>query len=230
MILHCIIVDDEEGSHYVLRKYIDNVNNIVVDATFYNAIEARAYLKTHDVDVIFLDINMPDEDGFTMLDQLDGTNCVVIFTTAYSHFALKAFEYNAIDYLHKPIPFDRFKTALKKAQNWCDILAKKGKASHIQIRSDGRIISLKTTEIIYIESLGNYIKIHTPLKNHLALMTLNEIQEHLPEKFIQIYKSYIINIDFITGLTNTEVYLNKKHLPIGRTYKQHFFQSMKKKI
>lgn len=228
MKLSCIIVEDEEGSHYVLEKYMERLDYAEVTASFFNAMDAVAYLRTHKTDVILLDINMPEQDGFAFLDQLENKS-IVIFTTAYSQYAMRAFEYNAIDYLYKPIHFERFAAAMEKAKAWNNLLMQAQDAEQIQLRSDGRIVSLKTTDIIYIESLGNYIKVHTPLKNHMALMTLNELEQLLPvKKFARIHKSYIVNIDFITTISNTEACINEKSLPIGRTFKKLFLMKMER--
>lgn len=226
MKLSCIIVEDEEGSQYVLQKYMERLDYAEVSASFFNAIDALAYLRTNKTDVILLDINMPEQDGFALLDQLENKS-IVIFTTAYSQYAMKAFEYNAIDYLYKPIHFERFSAAMEKARIWNNLLTQTRDTEQIQIRSDGRIVSLETTHIVYIESLGNYIKIHTPLKNYMALMTLNELEQVLPiKKFARIHKSYVINMDFITAITATDVHINEKNLPIGRTFKKLFLMKM----
>lgn len=222
MKLSCIIVDDEPGSHIVLESYIEKFGTVALIGKFFNAIEAFQFIRQHKVDIILLDINMPEINGFGLLDMIEHKP-VVIFTTAYSDYALKGFEYGAIDYLHKPIRFERFVKAMEKAQKWCSIKQDEIVAEDMDLKVDGYTRSVKTADISYIESFRNYIKIHIDNKAVLVLMTMNEIEAKLSGKvFIRIHKSYLVNMSKVTKVINGKVFVNNSLLPIGKTYKKYF--------
>lgn len=222
MKLKCIIVDDEQGARQILENYLGKLNYTELCGTFDNAVEAFHYLKQNKVDLLLLDINMPEVDGFGLLDML-AHKPVVIFTTAYSDHALKGFEYNAVDYLHKPIRFERFVVAMEKALKWASIQDDEPQIDTITIKADGAVIKLQVTDIYYIESLGNYIKVHTPRKIYIVHMTMNEMERLLPQKiFIRVHKSYIVNTTRIGSSTDEYVMINDTTIPIGKTYKKYF--------
>ncbi len=228
MKLNCIIVDDEPGSHIVLETYLEKFGSATLLGKFFNAIDAFRFIKHNKVDIVLLDINMPEVDGFGLLDMIEHKPAV-IFTTAYSDYALKGFEYGAIDYLHKPIRFERFVKAMEKAQKWCGIgQEEKNIADEIQLKVDGFTRSIKTSDIMYVESFRNYIKVNTDDKALLVLMTMNEIETKLSGKiFIRIHKSYLVNMSRVTKVVNGKVFINNYFLPIGKTYKKYFEQFIK---
>jgi DNA-binding LytR/AlgR family response regulator len=227
MTLSCIIVDDEPGALQILENYIGKLSSLSLTGKFHNAIEAYYYLKQNKVDVLFLDINMPEIDGFGLLNMLTHKP-VVIFTTAYSEYALKGFEYSAIDYLHKPIRFERFVTAVEKAQKWCVVQQTTEFAEYIELKVDGQHKRINTTDIVYIEGLRNYIKLHTTNEMMIVLITMNEIENKLPGNvFVRIHKSYIINVSKIKITSNDQVEVNDTLLQVGKTYKKYFNEFMK---
>lgn len=227
MKLNAIIVDDEHGAQLVLENYIGKLNDVILTGKFNNAVEAFHFLKHNKVDVVLLDINMPEINGFALLDMLTHKP-TVIFTTAYSDYALKGFEYNAVDYLHKPIRFERFVVAMEKARKWCSITGAENEKTTIELKIDGHVSSMPTADICYIESLGNYIKIHTRNKPVVVLMTMNEIEKKLPGSvFVRIHKSYIVNAQALVKVVNEQVQILDAYLPIGKTYKKYFSEYLK---
>ncbi len=224
--LNCIIVDDEEGARLILEDYISKLNYLHLSGKFANALDAFHFLKTNNVDVILLDVNMPEVSGFGLLNMLSHRP-MVIFTTAYSDYALKGFDYNAIDYLHKPIRFERFVTAIEKALKWSQVTEERFDVSNITLKSDGVALQVNVSGILYIESLGNYIKVHTTGKNHIVHLTMNEIERMLPVKqFVRVHKSYIINADMAEE-SNEQLIINNTAIPVGKTYKKYFTEYMR---
>jgi DNA-binding LytR/AlgR family response regulator len=230
MKLNCVIVDDESGAQIVLENYCSKLDYAQVVGKFYNAVDALQFLNRNQVDVLYLDINMPEIDGFGLLNLLD-QKPAVIFTTAYSEYALTAFEYGAIDYLHKPVRFERFIKAMEKAQKWCSVQKTKAVANYIELRIDGRLETIETAHIVYVEGLGNYIKLHTTHnKEMLVLMTMAEIEDKLPaSSFVRTHKSYIVNTAMINKVSDGKIQLPHAVLPIGNTYKKYFELLMKTK-
>jgi DNA-binding LytR/AlgR family response regulator len=153
---------------------------------------------------------------------------MVIITTAYTDYAMKGFEYNAVDYLHKPIRFERFITAIEKAGKWQQ-LDKPANQGTIKLRIDGALTEVAAEDICYTESLGNYIKLVCTTKSHLILMTTRELEALLPpDRFVRIHKSYIVNADRISTTTYDTVTLNANTLPVGKTYKKYFAEFLRK--
>lgn len=221
-VISCVIVDDETPAHAILENYIARLDFIDLKGKFLNAIEAYNYLRKEPVDVIFLDINMPQVDGFSLLEMLD-TKPMVIITTAHAAHALKSFEYHAIDYLQKPIRFERFVTSVEKAVKW-----KKAEAHgpaeiiHLTIKADGYLQDVSLPDIIYIESMGNYIRVHLKNRMIVTFMTTKEMEDKLPpQSFVRIHKSYIINMAHVTNIQNDTVFLGRIVLPVGKTYKKY---------
>jgi DNA-binding LytR/AlgR family response regulator len=223
MKLRCVIIDDEPGAQYVLEKYIADLGYAVLASTCSNAIEAYHFIKNNPADVLLVDINMPQVDGFGLLDMVgDKDRPAIIFTTAYSDHALKGFEYGAIDYLHKPIRFERFVIAMEKAQRWCSTRQPEETAEHIEIKVNGQSRQLKISDILYIESFRNYIHIHLPGKPVLVLMTMTEIENKLPKsRFVRIHKSYLVNAAKISNAEAGKVDIAGTLLPVGKTYKKY---------
>lgn len=226
MKLNCIIVDDEEGAHQVLENYAHKLNYITLVGKYYNAIEAFHFMKANKVDVVLLDINMPEIDGFGLLDMLT-YKPTIIFTTAYSDYALKAFEYNAVDYLHKPIRFERFIVAMEKALRWSSV-QQGANIEAITLKVDGIAIQVPIADIYFIESQGNYLKVHTKVKTYTVHMTMNEMEATLPlRSFIRVHKSYIINKYEIQKNSDEHVLVNEVVIPVGKTYKKYFTEFIK---
>lgn len=221
------IVDDEPRAHKIIEAYISRLPEIELAGTFLNAVTAFDFFNRNKIDVVFLDITMPELDGFTFLRMLKKPP-IVIFTTAHSEFALESYDYDAVDYLKKPIPYERFVKAVNKAVSL--IVSKeptKQLLDHIDLRIDGHMKAISFNEITYFQSLGNYIKIITTEKMLVTQMTTAEIEATLPrELFIRIHKSFIVNRSRIEKVSDDEIIAGNIKLPIGKTFKKYVKDSV----
>lgn len=229
----CIIVDDEPPAIRLLQKYTEQLQGIVCVATCTRAIEALLIIEQHKPDVVFLDIQMPDLTGI-QLSAIIKDKVKIIFTTAYPQFAVEGFEVNAIDYLLKPIPFNRFITAIEKVRKQnTETTAVKPPAEHTEeyffVKTDGknRLQRIEVNDINYIESIKNYIVLHTGNGQVVTYNTLKYFEENLPANlFIKIHKSFILAIGKIEKTDNAEVWVSGKSLPLGDTYRDNFFKKI----
>ncbi|MGC4056813.1 MAG: LytTR family DNA-binding domain-containing protein [Chitinophagaceae bacterium] len=219
--LKCVIADDEPGAHNILRRYIEELPETELIGSCFNALEVHQLLKSHHADILLLDINMPEIDGFALLDMLPEPPAVII-TTAYSDYAMKSYEYDAVDYLHKPIRFERFIKAIDKASRRLDRGAVQENISELDIKVDGKMVRIPTSEIIYLQSMGNYVKLVGHKKNYITAGTTREIEQKLPmPQFIRIHKSYIVNTSQIKEVKSDQVITPKETLPLGKTFKKY---------
>lgn len=232
MALKCIIVDDEPPATRILENYIGKVNFLEKTAVFNDSIKALEFLNKEDVDVIFLDIQMPQLTGL-QISRIISKDIKVIFTTAYPDFALEGFELNAVDYLLKPIPFERFYQAVSKLNSESKIEVANANNStapdFLFIKTDGKNKFQKVflNEVLYVESLQNYVCIHTVKQQIITHSSLKNVIESLPENdFIQIHKSYVVSLQHIESTDNFSVFINGKELPIGATFKEAFFDKI----
>jgi DNA-binding LytR/AlgR family response regulator len=224
--INCIIVDDEPTARAVLKIHLSKIPNINLVASCKNAIEAFHILSTQKVDLIFLDINMPEISGLSFAKTISKQK-KIIFTTAYREFAVDGFDLKAVDYLLKPISFERL---LQSIDSYVevkslvrDVILKESllNESFIFVRSDRKMIKVVFSEVCYIESLGDYLKIHFEEKYILTRQTLSSIEVQLPSKeFMRIHRSFIINTYSIHSFTNEQIEINGQQLPISRGYKK----------
>lgn len=221
----CIIVDDEPLSRDVLKTYISDHEALELVGECVDAMEAGNFLRSReDVGLIFLDINMPKISGVSFYRGLS-TRPDVIFTTAYPNYAVEGFELNAVDYLVKPFGFDRFYSAVEKAltRQSQDLPA----PSFITVKVDKRLFRVETDTIRYIESIGDYAKIHLPNRVLISSETLKGYEKLLPDhQFVRIHKSYIISIDFVDYLEGNQISIGGVKLPVGKAYRE----SLKRKF
>ncbi|MNK67098.1 Sensory transduction protein LytR [compost metagenome] len=230
MAFKCIIVDDEPPATRILENYIGKVNFLEKAGVFNDSLKALEFLNTQTVDVIFLDIQMPQLTGL-QLSKIISKNIKVIFTTAYPDFALEGFELNAVDYLLKPISFERFYQAVSKlnSEPKIEISNQNNLPDFLFVKTDGKNKFQKVflTDILYVESLQNYVCIHTSKQQIITHSSLKNVIESLPEnEFIQIHKSYVISLKHIESTDNFSVFINGKELPIGATFKDAFFDKI----
>lgn len=222
MRINCLIIDDEPLAISILETYIEKLENMVVVNTYTNAIDALQDIKNGDIDVIFLDINMSRITGLDFLRTLKNYPYIII-TTAYREYALESYELDVLDYLVKPIPFDRF---LKSTNKLTDRLhEKKGELIHILsephifIKIDKRMVKVVLSDILYIESLKDYIKIYTMIGNFIAYKSLASIINELPsENFIRVHKSFAIALNKVKSVDSNSIEIENKIIPIGRIY------------
>lgn len=237
--LKCIIIDDEEGAHLVLRHYIEKLKQLDLQKSFYNPIEAMEYMYDTPVDLIFLDINMPGITGLQMLKALKNPP-LVILTTAYKEYALESYEYRVVDYLVKPFDLARFMTAIDHVLSRFNppserlILPPETKqelipeaTTHIVLRAEGDTIKLHYDEITHLQSWGNYVKVFTKDKQYLSAITTTEIEKKLDRQyFMRIHKSHIVALNQIKKISGGQVELQTGViLPIGSTYKRELLEA-----
>lgn len=224
--INCIIVDDEPLARQLLKSYVDQVPFLNCIGVCKNVVEAFEVLHTQKVDLIFLDIEMPGITGINFLKSLKLVP-KVIFTTAYPDYAVDAFELSAIDYLLKPITFDRFVKAVDRLElNKKEIREKDSeKPDHLFLKIDRKLVKFNFSDIVHIEAYGDYLKIHTTHQIKVTYMTLNKLERLLPDDaFIRIHRSTIINKKFIEFIEGSFVHVNKNKLAIGSTYRDGVMQ------
>ncbi|MCH2044173.1 MAG: LytTR family DNA-binding domain-containing protein [Saprospiraceae bacterium] len=225
--MNVIMVDDEPLALEVLETYISKLPNLNLVAKCNNAIEAFQALNTHQVDLMFLDIQMPQITGIDFLKTLANPPKVV-FTTAYSEYAVDGYELNVVDYLLKPISFERFVKAIDKVilsskadQNKVVVAAPVEKADYIFVKADKKLVKVRFEEIFYIEGLKDYVILHTPNGRIVTLQTMKSLERKLSDDlFMRIHRSYIINLNHIDALDGNSVLIQKKMLPVGKNYKE----------
>src|SRR5580704_3297634 len=203
----CIAVDDEPLALEVLKKYIAKIYFLELKGVFTDAYEAKKALDNESVDLIFLDIQMPDINGIEFSKLVNKKTTAVIFTTAFSEYAVEGFNVDAIDYLLKPIEYDRFLKSVYKAKEYVKYMTNQEvQDGYIFVKSDYQMTKINLKEILYIEGLDDYIKIYLPQKSILTLMTLKTITQKLPSKeFLRIHRSYIVPISKIENISKSKV-------------------------
>lgn len=229
--IRCLIVDDEKNAHYVLQNYIDRHHDLVLTGQCYDALAAKNFLDSNTIDLIFLDINMPQTNGFELIKTLQSP-AKIILTTAYSQFALEAYDYGVLDYLVKPIPYPRFEQAIQRYQETHvykpePVLVEE--PCFLSLKTDKGIVDFPLEEVCYLQSWGNYIKLHTLEKTHLCSSTTVEVERKLPkERFIRIHKSYIVAISEILEFQGDTVFLKSLvvSLPVGITYRRNLSEML----
>lgn len=236
----CIIVDDEDAAIDVLKKYTGEVPSLKLLASFTNPVEALSYAQNNAIDLIFLDINMPHLSGLGFLELLKGKTKVIL-TTAYAEYALDSYKYDVVDYLTKPISFEDFLRAVQKAEARSRSSEPVAKAINsiddfIMVKSDrkGKLVKVVFSDILYIESIKNYVAIYTKQKEQIiTLLTMKELEERLPaEHFFRTHKTYIIALNQIKMIDGGEIILldAKDRVPLGTTYRETFFAMLEGKM
>lgn len=226
-IVQCLIIDDEPIAREILENHLQKIDLINVVATCKNAVEAFNEINANDIDLLFLDINMPEISGLSFAKSIN-KNIKVIFTTAYREYAIDGFNLQAVDYLLKPISFERLLQAVNKYLGekplefkLADSEIKKELSDFIFVRSDRKMIKVKFSEINYIESISDYIKIHLKAKVLVTRETITSIEAKLPQKdFLRIHRSFIVSILKIDSFTNEFIEIRNKAIPISRSYKK----------
>jgi len=227
----CIIIDDEPLAREAIQLLVSKRKDLQLLSSYNSANAASEFLTENGVDLIFLDIQMPGTNGLDFAKTIP-QKTLVIFTTAYSEFALNSYEVEAIDYLIKPVHFDRFQKAVEKAQSYHKLLAADNSNSNIEtiaddyffVKADRKTFKILFRDILFIEGLKDYVVLHTAERKIITAMNIKTIHEQLPNKlFVRISKSYIINIKHITSFDNNTVYIDKSEIPIGNVYRSYFF-------
>lgn len=225
----CIIIEDEIPAQNILKNFLKKLPDIELIATFKAAIEANNFLKSETVDVIFLDVNLPDISGIDFIKTVKNPPAIIM-TTAYPDYAVSSFELDTIvDYLVKPFSFDRFLKAINKAKDRLEVSNKTtaDESEVLFLNVDKTLHKIVLDELVYIESDRNYITVVTTKQKLSYIDSLKNWNEKLPNnQFIQTHKSYIINRKFVDKISGNEIYVNSNRLPIGRTYKQELLRKL----
>lgn len=222
--IKCIIVDDEPLAQEVLKTHIENIPTLDLIGTCNNAIEANQFLQDNDVDLMFLDINMPQINGIEFVKSLD-VRPDIILTTAYSEYAIDGFEINAVDYLLKPISLDRLLKAINKVDIPKSLKSNDLAEDFIFVKADKKLVKINYSNILYIEGLKDYVIIRQAASRVITLQTMKSLQNKLPiDLFMRIHRSYIVNIDQIKAIVGNMVELEEngkiKQIPIGKNYRE----------
>jgi DNA-binding LytR/AlgR family response regulator len=230
-LIKCIIVEDERLAQQVVEAYIEKTPQLELLAICSNALEAAAVLNRQQVDLIFLDIQLPGMTGLNFLRTLQKPP-LVILTTAYPDYALESYEFNVIDYLLKPISYERFLKAVNKIVEGNLLTQKTTPANdHIYIKSSGKFIKVNFADIIYIEGMKDYLKICTSTSNIVTLQTMNEMERLLPPaQFIRAHKSYIVSLQYIKSIYGNNIETARLTIPIGVNYKEKVMQLISKRF
>jgi len=224
----CLIVDDEQLARRLLQEFVTKVPMLELAGMCKNPLEAMEVLNSKRIDIMFLDIQMPEITGVEFMKSLQHKPAT-IFTTAYSEYALEGYQLDVIDYLVKPFPLDRFIKAVNKAIDFIDLKKSANKkdqkksmdSNHLLLRADHKIYKVALEDIQYIEGLKEYVSYYTNEKRIIVLQSLKSIEESLPsDKFIRVHRSYIVPIDKIKTLDGNQVQIGDKLIPIGRSYKE----------
>ena len=218
-----IAIDDEPPALSIIERFCTGIENVDLKKTFTNAAEAIKYLKRYPVDLMFVDIQMPGYNGVEIYKSLE-CKPMVIFTTAFSEYAVEGFNVNAVDYLLKPYTQDRFKQAVQKAYDSFKTSLPVESNRYISLRCNYSLTKVLIDDIQLIESFDDYLTIYLPEKKMVVRMTLKTILEQLPEnKFVRVHRSYIIPIDKIENVRNKVITVNAKKIPIGSKFEKDFF-------
>ncbi len=220
------IVDDEQLAREVLEEYCSKINNFELVLSTGNPIEFVNFIQTNQLDLIFLDIEMPELNGMGILRSMIRSPKVIL-TTAYSEYALESYDYGVVDYLLKPIKLERFLQAINKVSA-SNIIAPKAKPEkgELSIKHDGLPITIPFASIRYLQSFGNYLKIFTDTRMYLISETLININTQLSENFQRTHKSYIANLDRVSKATRTHIVIEDKKVPISAMYKMVVFEKL----
>ena len=226
--INCITIDDEPLALRQIASYIKKTPFLELEETFENPINAITFLQENEVDLMFVDINMPDLNGMDFVKSLDNPP-KVIFTTAYSEYALEGFKVDALDYLLKPIDYAAFLKAANKARSWFDLQQKqsdqlKSDEDFLFIKSEYKIVRIKIDDIKYIEGMREYVRIH--LANDKPIMTLlsmKSVEEQLPkDSFMRVHRSFIVNLKKITTIERNRIVFDKVYIPVSEQHKEKF--------
>ena len=215
-----IIVEDIQMAADFLRKFCEKSGLVEVKGHFLNVADALSFLDKENVDLIFLDVEMPGATGFELMDSLT-YRPKVILTTSKTEYAFDAFQYHVDDYLKKPFTYKRFLESIEKIQKVGATTEVSVEADHLFIKVDTKLVKLMNNDILYVESMGDYVKFVTTEKKYVSLNTLKNLEEKLSKSsFLKVHRSYIVNITKIDDLQGNTVYINGNAIPIGKAHKE----------
>jgi DNA-binding LytR/AlgR family response regulator len=228
--LKCLVIDDEPLAQDLIENYLKNFSFIKLIAKCDNALVALEWMRKQKIDLIFLDVSMPFISGIDFIRTLQNPPAIIL-TTAHKEFAVESYELNVLDYLLKPISFDRFLKAINKLNiNVPEIIkpvTSDGNDAFIYVKSEKKNVKILFRDILFIESLKDYIKIHTAGKTIITQVPISTIEQRLPDNFLRIHRSFIVAKDKITAYTQHDLEIGKLQIPIGRNYKTSVLKNFK---
>ncbi len=242
MVINCIVVDDEPLAIDIINDYINKIPFLRLIKSFQNPIEALTKVQEGGVDLVFLDVQMPELTGIQFL-KIANNKCKVILTTAYPQYAVEGYEHNVVDYLLKPVAFDRFYKAAEKVQ-WLMGLAPQNQQEiqtpapvaqpiandFIFVKTEYKIQKIYLNDILFIEGLKDYVSIYTKTERIITLQSMKKIDEGLPDhRFVRVHKSYIVALDKIESIERSRISIADKIIPIGDTHRDYFFKMIEDK-
>lgn len=230
--IRCAILDDEPMAVALLSKYVERISSFELVKATTNPFEILDLIVQTTIDIVFIDIQMPELTGLQMMEML-GNKTKFVITSAYSEYALKGYEHNVVDYLLKPISFDRFYKCIQKIESLsqekpapaAEILAKteEKQEEFLFIKTDGKLVKINMNDLLLVEGLKDYLYLHLKNEKLIVLDTLKEFEAKLPAlSFMRVHKSYIIRLDQIETIERNRVFIQNKIVPIGETYKTKF--------
>lgn len=227
MNLNCMVVDDDDMSRTIIRRYIEKTNFLDLQYECTNAIDASNLLKEGNTDVIFLDIQMPEMTGMDLIKTLEEDYQIVMVTSA-QEYAVEAFEKQVTDYLVKPIEYSRFLMSASKVKKNIENLQRQNEKQHdIYVRTEAKLVRLDMPEILYVEALADYVIFHTKRKKHIVHYTMKGIENRLPTSmFSRVHRSYIINLFNVDSIEDNSILIGEKIIPIGASYKDSFIKRL----
>jgi len=230
MKINCIIIDDEPLARKGIAEFVSEIDFLELKGVGENAMAANTLLSQHKVDLIFLDIQMPKMTGIEFVKALQ-QKPMIIFTTAYSEYAMQGYELDVLDYLVKPISFERFLKACNKAKEFFEL--KNGKQEPLKttdyffVKCDNGYEKVMYNDLLYIEAMENYVKLQTQTKKLVVYLTFKSLTDYLPaNKFIKVHKSYMVAIDKVTSVAGNDLYIGKEPIPISRTLKEEVMNAL----
>ncbi|MCD1115708.1 LytR/AlgR family response regulator transcription factor [Chryseobacterium turcicum] len=224
--IKCIIVDDEPLAVSLLENYVEKIPFLELIFSSENPIEALEFIQKNEADLVFLDIQMPELTGINFM-KIVGDKMKYILTTAYSEYALEGYEHHVVDYLLKPISFERFNKSVLKAQERFPLDETK-EVNHFFVKSSGQQHRINFEDVFYVESIKDYVNIKTQNQEYIVLDTLKSLENKLPANFIRIHKSFILNLDKVKSLSSKKVILISEHeISVGEMYKSNLLDKLK---
>ncbi|MBR5333102.1 MAG: response regulator transcription factor [Muribaculaceae bacterium] len=226
-ILKCCVIDDEPLASQLIGSYVEKTPILQLVGTYSSAQEAVKVILENQVDIVFLDIEMPQLNGMEFA-KIIPTTTRIIFTTAYDQYAIQGFKVNALDYLLKPINYDEFLNAVNKALQWFELqnncVNHPTSNDYIIVKSEYRLVQIPTADILFIEGLKDYVKIYIvdEQKSVLTLMNMKTLEQSLPSSFLRVHRSFIVNTNRIKIIERNRIVFGSKYIPVSDTYKQAF--------
>ena len=228
----CAIIDDEPYARDLLKAFVARIPAFELAGSYSNALQAMSALGSKKIDLLFLDIQMPELSGVDFLKSLD-KKPMVIFTTAFAEYAIEGFELDVVDYLLKPFDFQRFVKAANKVISKCDnkipSVEERPAGDDFMFVKDGtRLVKVEFADILFVKGTREYVTIHTKTGKIMSLQTMKNLEHELPDGFIRVHNSFIVNIRAVDSIEKDDVFVGEEQIPVGATYKKNFLEAVKK--